>query len=91
MHDMVIVRLQRTIEWFRNLVVCSARDKHLRVRTLELLEKLRKYRRRIFQAVPTRLIYTAAKNYIIITVFNVGENEGVRAPNFSSGKVTKSW
>jgi len=34
---------------------------------------------------------TAAKNYIIITVFNVGENEGVRAPNFSSGKVTKSW
>jgi len=32
---------------------------------------------------------TAAKNYIIITVSNVGENEGVQAPNFSSGKVTK--
>ena len=30
----------------------------------------------------TSQYYTAAKNYIIITVFNVGENEGVRAPNF---------
>src|SRR5258705_3948064 len=62
-HDMDLVGLQGTIERPRDLIIRPTGNEYLRVRTLQFLEQLRKYRSRILQAIPIRLIQSIDHDY----------------------------
>ena len=73
-HDMDLVGLQGTIERPRDLIIRPTGNEHLRVRTLQFLKQLRKYRGRILQALPTCLIQSVDHNYHRLPPIQVTSN-----------------